>query len=183
PRVADWSLLIFSIVAPLFIGPTASVSRSSIGIGLYAISRIMKRPTTLENLWCVAALLRLIVAPADLNDAAFQLTYAGAGALLFIGKPLALKRGRWIAYAVGAECAVVPLTLFHFHQYALGGSITTLLLTPIIFAMLIVSALVCAFPCAPLLIFIGVLHRICAALNAVSATVAGSFAAPTVLSL
>src|SRR5258706_203174 len=78
PRAADWSLLAFSIIAPIFIGPTASVSRSSIGIGLYAISRILQRPTTLENLWCVAALVRLMIAPSDLTDVSFQLTYAGA---------------------------------------------------------------------------------------------------------
>ena len=178
PRVADWSLLIFSIMAPMFIGPTASVSRSSIGIGLYAVSRILQRPTTLENLWCVAALARLVVAPSDLTDVSFQLTYAGAGALLFIGKPLAVGGRRWIAYAIGAECAVVPLTLFHFHQYALGGSITTLLLTPVIFVMLMVSALVCAIPNALLLRVIGVLHRLCAFGNGVAATFAGWYAAP-----
>src|SRR5256885_6907181 len=71
PRAADWSLLIFSVIAPIFIGPTASVSRSSIGIALYAISRILQRPTTLENLWCVAALVRLMIAPADLTDVSF----------------------------------------------------------------------------------------------------------------
>ena len=96
PRTADWSLLLFAAIAPMFIGPTASVSRSSIGIGLYALSRILRRPTTLENLWCVAALLRLMIAPADLTDAAFALTYAGAGALLFIGKPLAGRHARWL---------------------------------------------------------------------------------------
>ena len=180
PRAADWSLLIFSILAPIFIGPTASVSRSSIGIGLYAISRILKRPTTLENLWCVAALVRLMIAPSDLTDVSFQLTYAGAGALLFIGKALAIGRRRWIAYAIGAECAVTPLTLFHFHQYALGGSITTLLLTPIIFAMLVVSALVCAIPCAAFLHVVGWLNRICTIVNGASATCAGWYAAPPI---
>jgi competence protein ComEC len=183
PRAADWSLLIFSIIAPIFIGPTASVSRSSIGIGLYAISRLLHRPTTLENLWCVAALLRLIIAPSDLTDVSFQLTYAGAGALLFIGKALAVGKRRWIAYAVGAECAVTPLTLFHFHQYALGGSVTTLLLTPIIFAMLVASAAVCALPCAALLYVVGFLHRICTMVNGLAATFAGWYTAPPVASL
>jgi competence protein ComEC len=183
PRAADWSLLIFSVIAPVFIGPTASVSRSSIGIGLYAISRLLHRPTTLENLWCVAALLRLMIAPSDLTDVSFQLTYAGAGALLFIAKALTAGRRRWIAYAVGAECAVTPLTLFHFHQYALGGSVTTLLLTPIIFAMLVVSAAVCALPCAALLHLVGFLNRICTIVNGMAATFAGWYAAPPAASL
>ena len=177
PRASDWLLLLFSILAPMFIGPTASVSRSSIGIGLYALCRILKRPTTLENLWCVAALARLIVAPRDLTDAAFQLTFAGAGALMFIGKPLANGRKRWLAYAIAAESVVTPLTLFHFHQYALGGSLTTLALTPVMSAMLIVSAAACAIPCSALFHVIDLLNRLCAMLNAASATFAGWHAA------
>ena len=183
PRASDWSLLIFSLAAPMFIGPTASVARSSIGIGLYAISRILKRPTTLENLWCVAALMRLMLAPSDLTDASFQLTYAGAGALLFIGKPLATGRWRWIAYAFGAECVVTPLTLFHFHQYALGGSVTTLLLTPIVFAMLVVSALICAIPSAALLYVIRFLNSLCRSVNSGAAVFAGWHAAPPAAAL
>lgn len=178
PRASDWSLLIFAVGAPLFIGPNASVSRASIGIGLYAVSRILHRPTTLENLWCVAALARLTIAPTDLTDAAFQLTYAGAGALLFVAKPLATRRVRWLVYAAGVECVVTTITLFHFHQYALGGSITTLLLTPLISAMLIVSALVCAFPCALLLRAVTWLHAAAMFMNDISAHAAGAFAAP-----
>lgn len=178
PRLSDWSLLLFSILAPLFIGPTASVSRASIGIGLYALSRILGRPTTIENLWCLAALLRLMTAPHDLSDAAFQLTYAGAGALIFIGKPLAAHRGRWMAYAVAAECAVTPLTLFHFHQYALGGSVTTMLLTPVIFAMLVVSAMALALPVGPVMRLITLLHWLCTSVNALAAPLWGCYAAP-----
>jgi competence protein ComEC len=178
PRASDWSLLVFSIAAPLFIGPTASVSRASIGIGLYAISRILHRPTTLENLWCVAALSRLIIAPHDLVEPAFHLTYAGAGALLFAGKTLATGRARWLAYAASAEMSITPLTLFHFHQYALGGSLMTMLLTPIVFAMLLTSVAVCAFPCAALLDVVGALHKLCTFVNAAAAPMWGFFAAP-----
>lgn len=180
-RSSDLLLLAFSIVAPLFIGPTASVSRASIAIGLYAFSRLLKRPTSLPNLWCVAALLRLIIAPADLTDAAFQLTYAGAGSLIFIGKPFA--RRRWIAYAVAAELTLTPLTLFHFHQYALGGSIATLLLTPLVSAMLVVSIAAIVVPCGPLMIVIGALNAACGTINDLSAHVSGIFTAPPVASL
>jgi len=178
PRASDWSLLIFSIAAPLFIGPTASVSRASIGIGVYAISRILHRPTTLENLWCVAALLRLIIAPHDLVEPAFHLTYAGAAALLFAGKALAARRFRWLAYAASAEVSITPLTLFHFHQFALGGSVMTMLLTPIVLAMLITSVAVCAVPCALLLNVIGVLHEVCTLVNGAASPLWGFFAAP-----
>ncbi len=178
PRASDWSLLLFSVAAPLFIGSTASVSRASIGIGLYAVSRILHRPTTLENLWCVAALLRLVIAPHDLVEPAFHLTYAGAGALLFVGKALAAGRARWLAYAASAEMSVTPLTLFHFHQYALGGSLMMLLLTPVVFAMLLTSVAVCVFPCTPLLDVVGSLHKVCTLVNAAAASMWGFFAAP-----
>jgi competence protein ComEC len=171
PRASDWLLLAFALLAPLFIGPTASVSRASTGIGLYAFSRILKRPTSLENLWCVAALLRLLIAPEDLTDASFHLTYAGAGALLFLG--------RWLSHLLAAELAIAPLTLFHFHQYALGGALVTFVMSPLIFVMLAMSLLACAFP--PALHVIRVLHRACAWLNGFG--FAGWFAAPPVAAL
>jgi competence protein ComEC len=177
PRTSDWSLLVFAILAPLFIGPTASVSRASLGVGVYALARILRRPTTLENLWCVAALLRLVIAPEDLGDPAFHLTYAGAGALLFIG------RKRWYLAAAAAELSVTPLTLFHFHQYALGGSIMTLVLTPLVIAMLVVSLVVCAIPSAHVLVLLGALHRVATFLNHLAAPCSGYFAAPSLLAL
>ena len=172
PRASDWLLLVFAGLAPLFIGPTASVARASIGIGVYALSRILQRPTSLENLWCLAALLRLLVAPGDLTDASFHLTYAGAGALLFIGKYFHRVAGSLAA----AEIAIAPLTLFHFHQYTLGGSLVTLAMSPLIFAMLILSSLACAFPwfLEPL----GALHRACGFLNGFG--LSGFYAAPPV---
>ena len=183
PRASDWLLLTFSVVAPLFIGPTASVSRASFGIGIYAVSRILKRPTTIENLWCVAALARLIVVPSDLTDAAFQLTYAGAGAILFIGKPLARGRLKWAAYAVATELAVLPLTLFFFHQYALGGSILTFLLTPLVSLMMALSFAICLVPHAALLRALHTMHVVCDFANSGGAHAAGYFPAPPITAM
>lgn len=178
PRVADWSLLIFAILAPMFIGSTASVSRASVAIGVYALSRLMHRPTTLENVWCLAALLRLMIEPADLFEPGFQLSYGGAGALLFIGKPLATLRARWLVYAAAAECVVTPLTLFHFHQFALGGSVTTLLLTPLVSLMLSASTAVCAWPGDLTFVALRLLHLTALNINDAASFGAGSFPAP-----
>jgi competence protein ComEC len=170
PRASDWLLLAFAILAPLFIGGTSSVSRASIAIGVYALSRILKRPTSLENLICVAALARLILAPADIGDAAFHLTYAGAGALLFVA-----RRRRLLA-PLAVELIIVPLTLFHFHQYAIGGSILTFAMTPLIFAMLVASIATFIFP--PAIHAITLLHAVCTAINNLGAHTSGFFAAP-----
>lgn len=172
PRASDWLLLAFASLAPLFIGPTASVSRASIAIALYALSRICKRPTSLENLWCFAALLRLIVEPRDLTDVSFHLTYAGAGALLFIGRHLTRRKA--LGLAIGAEVAIAPLTLFHFHQYALGGAVLTFFMAPLIFAMLVVSTVAAVIPST--FVLIGLLHRLCLMVNALG--LSGWYAAP-----
>ena len=172
PRASDWLLLVFALLAPPFIGPTASVARASTGIGLYALSRLCKRPTSVENLWCVAALLRLILEPGDLHEASFHLTYAGAAALVFVGKHFR----RWIGLIVAAEIVITPLTLFHFHQYALGGSLLTVLISPVIFAMLIASSIAIAVPWEPLFRAIGALHRLCTMANAFGCS--GVFASP-----
>jgi len=172
-RVSDWLLLAVALLAPAFIGPTASVARSSLGIGLYALARLTRRPTSLENLWCVAALLRLALEPRDLFDPAFHLTYAGAGALLFAGK---LGRPRWLAHIIAAEVVLTPLVLFHFHQYALGGALLTIVLAPLIFAMLAVSAAACAWPCDALFGVLALLHRVCTFVNRFG--LSGTFAAP-----
>lgn len=177
PRASDWLLLAFSALAPPFIGSTASVSRASIAIGLYALSRILKRPTSLENLWCVAALARLLFEPGDLTDVSFHLTYAGAGALIFIGKQFKRPYG----HLIGAELAITPLTLFHFHQYALGGSVVTLVMAPAIFAMLVASAAACAWPGDFVFNSIRLLHRACTWLNA--GGLSGWFASPPLLAL
>ena len=175
PRASDWLLLIFSILAPLFIGQTSSVSRASIAIGLYALARILKRPTSLENLICVAALVRLVIAPDDIGDAAFHLTYAGAGALLFIA------RRRKLFLPIAVEIVMVPLTLFHFHQYAIGGSILTFAMTPLVFALLVASIATFVWP--PAIHAVTWLHRICATINDLGAHTSGFYAAPSKLAI
>jgi len=175
PRASDWLLLSFSILAPLFIGQTSSVSRASIAIGLYALARILRRPTSLENLICVAALLRLVIAPSDIGDAAFHLTYAGAGALLFVA------RRRKLFLPIAVEIIMVPLTLFHFHQYAIGGSLLTFAMTPLVFAMLVASIATFIFPRA--IHAITFLHFICAKINDLGAHTSGFYAAPSQIAI
>ena len=182
-RAADWSLLAFSLIAPAFIGNEASVSRASTAIALYAVSRIAKRPTTFENLWCIAAMMRLALEPADLFEPAFHLTYAGAGALLFIGRPLSASPLRFAAYAIAAEIAIAPFTLFHFHQYALGGSLTTIAMTPVVFVMLIAGGLFSAAEVPLLLDLIALLNSVCTAMNRAASPASGFFAAPSTISI
>lgn len=146
-RLADWSLFVLALAAPLFAGNEPSVSRASLMIGVYAASRLMGRPTPIENLFFVCAFLQLLLNPNELSDAGFALTYAATGGLLFVGKPLARLARRHLTatvlYSLGAEVATVPITLYFFHQAVLGGSLVTIILAPLLTLMLGVAALAC----------------------------------------
>ncbi len=174
PRAADFLLLSAAVAAPFFAGSEPSVSRASWMIGLYALARILRRPTSTENLLFVSALIRLAVYPAEITDAGFALTYAAAGGLILVGKPLARRMKRplvLLVFGMGAEVAITPLTLFFLHQYVAAGFVVTALLAPIVALMFTVSVVVCldvligGFATGPLLIFVSGLHETAAQLN------------------
>ena len=147
PAMVDWALLVLSIAGPLFAGMDPSVTRASLMIGIYAASRLLGRPTSIENLFFISVFARLLLYPSELTDPGFALTHAAAGGLLFIGQPLARLTKRRIPsmflYGAGAEAATMPLTLLFFHQIVLGGSIVTVVLAPILAIMLGLAAAVC----------------------------------------
>jgi competence protein ComEC len=147
PRAGDFVLLALSFAAPAFAGNEPSVSRSSWMIGLYALSRILRRPTRIENLLFVSALIRLIAHPGEIDDASFALTYAATGGLILAGRSMAAGiRSRLLSaliYGAGAELATLPLTLLLFHQYVAAGSLVTLLASPLVTAMLALAAVAC----------------------------------------
>ena len=178
PRVADVSLLLFAALAPPFIGASPSVARASVAIGVFALSRILRRPTSLPNLWCLAALLRLAAVPSEISDPGFQLTYAGAGALLF-----ASRRGgtlfRWLAPLVAIELAITPLTLYYFQQCSIGGAVTTLFVSPFVLGILMIGALYCATLWTPFLYGVSVAHHAANAINRFAATATMTFVAPS----
>jgi hypothetical protein len=85
--------------------------------------------------------VRLILEPRDLTEASFHLTYAGAGALIFIGKHFRKPFGHLVAR--NRDRAAHTLSLPPVRPRRLD---LTLALSPVIFAMLGVSALACVHP-------------------------------------
>ncbi|MEO8216315.1 MAG: DNA internalization-related competence protein ComEC/Rec2, partial [Acidobacteriota bacterium] len=145
PRAADLMLLLLSLTAPPFAGHEASVSRASWMLGLYAASRLMQRPTPAANLLFVSAMIRLTLVPTELSNAGFLLTYAATGGLVLFGPALAALFARRkfllaLAAGLGAEIATTGLVLFFFHQYVIGSSLVTIALSPLVTAMLALSA-------------------------------------------
>ena len=139
-----------------------------------------KRPTSLENLWCVAALLRLVIAPDDLGRRRVPSDVRRRGRAA-VRREEATRGGsrrsprRW---------PITPLTLFHFHQYALGGSVMTLVADAAdLRDARRLGASSSSSRAAHRLAIIGLLHRLCTFLNDLGAARSGFFAAPPRASL
>ncbi len=138
-RAADVSLVLICALMPRFVGSDPSVSRSALMIGLLLGCWMWERPTDASNLLFVSALVRLVMVPDELCDPGFALTYSATAGILLVGRSLAKGRGRVVsalAYGVGAELGTTPFTLFFFNRATLGGSMVTLLVTPILTLML-----------------------------------------------
>lgn len=149
PLLVDLSLLLIAGLAPVFAGNEPSVTRSSLMIGLWALARIAARPTARANLLFVAAMVRLCMAPHELTDAGFALTFAATSGLAITGPALgrALRvtssSGRSALSGLAAEAGVLPFTIFFFNRYVIGGWLITMIISPLIVLMLAVSFLIC----------------------------------------
>lgn len=146
PRLTDWAIFFVAIIAPLFAGLETSVVRAGVMLGVFAASRLLRRPTSLRNLLFVSATLRLLFVPADLFEASFHLTFAAAAGLLVIGDALASlfsgrrRIARSAARIAGAELAIAPFTALYFRRIVVGSAVVTLLAAPFVSAMLAASA-------------------------------------------
>ncbi len=181
PRLSDITLLTLACAAPLFAGAEPSVTRCAMMIGLYAVARLLGRPTSIENLYFVSIIFRLLVVPNDLYDGGFAMTYAATFGLIFCGKPLIAARQvrnpilAALLYGVCAELAILPFLLTWFQQFTAGGALLTLLIAPLFSLLLCLGILYCLLLfllpdlSAPLLDLLAFISNLADLLNAAGA--------------
>ncbi len=148
-RSADVLLLGVAFFAPAFVGSDPSVSRSSWMLGLLIFTRLWERPVSATSALFVSALVRLFFCPWELDDPGFALTYAATAGILVGGRALATLAGKQtragaFSFGAGAELATFPLTLLYFNRIVPVGSLATLVVGPVLTAMLAGGALACA---------------------------------------
>lgn len=144
PRTADWMLIGLSVVAPMIAGGAPSVARAALMIGIDAGSRIFHRPTSYVNLLFLSASIRLLVAPEEITDPSFLLTYCATAGLLLIAGSLqrrltAQKVIAAIVSTAAAELLLASITRFFFYQWTAGSSVVTLIVSPIFTLILVLS--------------------------------------------
>ena len=98
PRKATGLLTIAAVILyACLVGFRPSVFRASLMAVIYLISRIIERDRDLFNLLAFAALVLLLINPAQLWDIGFQLSFAAVSSIVY----LAPKWERFIARVVG----------------------------------------------------------------------------------
>ncbi|MBW3671324.1 MAG: DNA internalization-related competence protein ComEC/Rec2 [Acidobacteria bacterium] len=139
----DLSLVALAVIAPAFAGNDPSVSRAATMIGTYGLSRLLGRPTPLSNLLFLSAAVRLVARPEELSSPGFLLTYGATFGLVIIGQCLAdginHPFGKALAYGVGAELCTQPITLLFFRHFVVGGFAVTMVLSPLLGAILLLT--------------------------------------------
>ena len=132
----------------LLIGFPYAASRAAAIVTFLAVGRIRGRPVDSAGALATAFLLLLVVDPGALAGVGFQLSFAGAGGLVFFYRPLRewLSRPRRIqipgyvaaglAAGIAATLPTLPLVAWHFDRTSLVGIPVTLVMAPLVSAAL-----------------------------------------------
>lgn len=119
-------------------GMTPSVVRAVIMVTLVEIGRMAYRRTFSINTIAAAAVLILMVRPADLYSVSFQLSFAATTAIVLgvklYPRPLRYLSGM-IVVSIAAQLGTLPITMFYFHQVSCYFLLANLLVLPLATAL------------------------------------------------
>jgi len=121
-----------------------SVIRASVMAGLVIIAGLMQRRYDLNNIIAAAAVIILLVNPAQLYDVGFQLSFVTAWCLIFavprvLQTVTAYQRRwwyRWLAFpflvSLVAQLASAPVIAFHFGRIPAISVLANLVIVPLV---------------------------------------------------
>ncbi len=112
------------------VGPQASVLRAVVMAVLVLAALLLERDANVLNSLAAAALLILAVRPFDLLEPGFQLSFAATAGIVLAPQPRNIVVGA-LAVSAAAQAAVLPITLWHFHQVSTVGLVANLAAVPL----------------------------------------------------
>ncbi|MCB0733229.1 MAG: ComEC/Rec2 family competence protein [Bacteroidetes bacterium] len=128
-------------------GLSASICRSALMFSLFACAQLLNRSNTPLNSWAVAALLLLLAHPDWYRTIGFQFSFLAVGGILLWFKPLQRRLScshpflvflRDISLlSVCAQAAVLPLSVYYFHQIPLYFLFSNIVIVPAVSVLLI----------------------------------------------
>jgi len=114
----------------LVVGPEPSVLRAVVMAILVLGALMLDREASVLNGLALAALLILAARPGDLLEPGFQLSFAATAGIVLAPLPRGVLAGA-LGVSVAAQLAVLPVTLVHFNQLSLMGSLANLAVVPL----------------------------------------------------
>lgn len=125
-------------------GLSPSVVRACIMASFVGIAEIINRPNTSLNALCGSAVMILLMAPMQLFDIGFQLSYTAVAGIILLSpyfninnlhnthNPILRYIAGLIAASLAAQIATIPLASYYFHYIPMWGLLSNLLLTPLL---------------------------------------------------
>ena len=132
----------------LFIGAPDAAVRAALILTLVAVGGLRGRPLSRAGALATAFLLLLVLDPGALVRPGFQLSFAGAGGLVLLARPIeaSLRRvlpsnqvrgfRRAVAASVAATLTTLPILAWHFDRVSVVGIPATVLSTPLVAAVI-----------------------------------------------
>ncbi|MDJ1497561.1 ComEC/Rec2 family competence protein [Cytophagaceae bacterium DM2B3-1] len=144
-RYGNW---FFAVVALLLLwfyafitGLSASVLRSVVMFSLVVLGEALRREGTLFNTLGFSAFILLCYDPYLLQDVGFQLSYLAVAGIIYLYPRIYAwaefettwldKLWKLVCGSIAAQIAVLPLSLFYFHQFPTYFLIANLLMIPL----------------------------------------------------
>ena len=135
----------------LVTGLAPSAIRAALMFSLFIVANISGRRTPKFNLLAATAIITLIAKPTLLFDVGWQMSYSAiAGILLCRPAIKAFRNKVWQAsmVSIAATAATLPVSLATFHRFYPYFLIANILIVPLAGAMLFLSLVYMALPCA-----------------------------------
>ncbi|MFZ5984854.1 MAG: DNA internalization-related competence protein ComEC/Rec2 [Acidobacteriota bacterium] len=134
PSVRDGAGLILLGLFGLLAASSASLTRALLMAGLFLTARLLARPQGAFGAWSFALAALLVLHPAWLLDAGFQLTFAATFGILILwdalpeslsGPGLRQQVLRLLWVGLCAQLATLPILALTFHRISLLGWLAT----------------------------------------------------------
>jgi competence protein ComEC len=140
-------------------GFSPSVLRSALMFTCFIIADNFQKQNNIFNTMSVSAILLLIIEPAMITEAGFQLSYLAVLGIVIYQDPLVhllyiknkalLWAWKLTCVSTAAQLATLPITLYYFHQFPNYFVLTNLIVIPLSTIVLYVGLsyfLLCAVP-------------------------------------
>lgn len=171
------ALIAILILYMMMVGGKPSIVRATVMATLMLLGRVLKRPADVINLLFAAAVVILLINPADIFDIGFQLSFAAVFALILVLPVIEETAKRWklnpatrvrragrvrkaalylaregwqgLAATAAATLGTLPLTAHYFNQLSLVSIVVNAIVAATVLPIFVIGLLLPALSSVP----------------------------------